>query len=397
MAPIFWDCPFGIRDLNELDALLESTSTEELHDRIDTILQSLSPYELLHIRQHDFMSGAGDFSAAAFLIRDLWENRIIGILRIPNRFRNDAKVRKWLFAYEGLDYLLNKPELANKAAQAAVTDGLSGAQKESLANPRWEHADADRAKASPDVAAIGDKARLMASAQGFADNAEVAFDIFDSSGGSPEKIDSVSGAVDGGRAEAVWVVADPKSAGDKLDLQFEASAKDMRTEKASIKTKFVFDILLQIDVDDPAAKDDVLILLDENNAEVKKLPVKDMKEIAEDMVRIVIEDIDMDKKYTLIRDYGAEDDGRHDPLFVMLTPRELMEFSEAPKEKDADASESGGQADAAPADDSAAGQEEDIDHGWAQGDGDEGFDGASESQESGNDDDNSEGDAGEKQ
>lgn len=335
ISAVFWDCPFIIRDRNEIDTLLENASCEDLLDHIDTVLQSLSPYELLHARQHDFMSGSGDFPGAALFIKDLWESQVIGILRIPQLFKNNAHMRKWLFAYEGLEYLLKKPELENQSKKAAVTDGLAESQKqETLNNPRWEHKDAERAKSSPDVAAVGDSVLLIASAQGFDDGAGVAFDLFDASGGSPEKIETVGGKVEAGRAEASWIVADPKKAGDKLDLQFEASAKDMRTEKAPIKTKFVFDILLQIDVDDPKAKDDVLILLDENNAEVKKLPVKDMKEISEDIVRIVIEDIKMDKKYTLVRDYGAEDDGGHDPLFVQLTPRELMKFSKDPSDKD---------------------------------------------------------------
>jgi hypothetical protein len=379
LSTVFFDCPFTARDRDEIDSLLSLISAEDLMDRIEGVSQLLSPDELLHFRRYDFAKGACDAPGMASFITALWENQVIDVMRITQSFKNDALIRKWLFAYEGLEYLLKKPELENASKKAAVTDALADEQKGNLNNPRWEHKDADRAKASPDVAALGDTVLLMASAPGFADGADVAFDIFDASGGSPEKIETVGGKVDGGRAEAVWIVADPKKAGDKLDLQFEASAKDGSTEKAPIKTKFVFDILLQIDVDDPKAQDDVLILLDENNAEVKKLPVKDMKEVSEDIVRIVIEDLAMEKKYTLIRDYGAEDNGGHDPLFVQLTPRELMDFSEAPKAED-EGSEEGdeetteeGKEDGAGTDDAegaeisdTGNQDDDLDHEWAK-------------------------------
>jgi hypothetical protein len=325
------DCPFVARDIDEIDRLLSTVSPEELLDRIDGTIQLLAPDELMQVHQLYFMNGPHSPGA---LIRALWEYQLIGVIRIPQFFMANASIRKWLFAYEGLAYLLHKPELAKESKKTEVTDALADEQNRALNNPRWEHIDTQRAKDSPDIAAIGDKVRLMASATGFSDGAGVSFDLFDASGGSPEKFDSASGKVDAGRAEAEWTVADPNNAGDKLDLQFEASANDKRTEKAKIPIKFVFEILLQIDVDDPKAQDDVLILLDENNAEVKKLPVKDMKEISEDMVLIVIENIDMDKKYTLIRDYGAEDDGGHDPLFIQLTPKELMKFSKAPDEEE---------------------------------------------------------------
>jgi hypothetical protein len=376
-----FDCPFIARDADEIEQLLDQVSSEELADRLDHTLELCTPDELLLVHQHDAMNCSSALQRTAPLIRELWENRIVGILRIPRLFLANKTMRQWLFAYEGLDYLLKKPELEAQSKAAAVTDGLADAKKGDLNNPRWEHRDADRAKASPDVAAIGDTVLLMASAPGFADGAAVAFDIFDASGGSPEKIETATGSVDGGRAEAKWIVSDPNDAGDKLDLQFEASADDKRTEKASIPTKFIFDILLQIDVDDPKAQDDVLILLDENNAEVKKLPVKDMKEISEDIVRIVIEDIDMDKKYTMIRDYGAEDDGGHDPLFVQLTPRELMKFSGVSKEEaedpDGEEGKDGEEDGGATGDDAAdtsgdsgdGSGEDELDHSWANEDG----------------------------
>jgi hypothetical protein len=94
-----------------------------------------------------------------------------------------------------------------------------------------------------------------------------------------------------------------------------------------VEEPFEFSILLQIDVDEPAAKDDELILLDESGTEVEKIAVKDMVEVSRDMVRLVFKKAQKDKKYSLIRDYGAEDDGGHDPLFIKLTYDELMKYT----------------------------------------------------------------------
>jgi len=378
----FVDCPFIARSFDEVESLVTQVSAEELIDFLDIVLQQFTPNEQVHFRQSDYMNGSCDMSGRVLFIKALWEDNVLSVLRIPRFFRADAVMRKWLYSYEGLVYMLQKPELANKEDKAAATDALADAQgQKKLMNPRWKHVDEDRDKESPEVAAIGDDVTLMASATNFPDNAEVTFDIYDESGDAPEKIDSVQGSVDGGRAEAVWTVADPNDAGDKLDLQFEATAEDLSSGKAGIATKFVFEILLQIDVDDPAAQDDVLILLDENNAEIKKLPVKDMKEVSEDIVRIRLEDIDMDKKYSMIRDYGAEDDGGHDPLFINLTPKELMKYSKVSDdedEEDSEDEEGGGDEDAsgeagsaaegdkegAGGDDSAK-AEDDLDYSWA--------------------------------
>lgn len=89
-----------------------------------------------------------------------------------------------------------------------------------------------------------------------------------------------------------------------------------------------FEILLELDTDDPKARDDELILVDENDDEVLRLKVADMEEEEEDVVRLVFRGIDMDTKYSLIRDYGAEEDGHQDPLFVNMSPREIIEIFE---------------------------------------------------------------------
>jgi hypothetical protein len=41
-----------------------------------------------------------------------------------------------------------------------------------------------------------------------------------------------------------------------------------------------------------------------------------MKEISENVVCLTFPGIDMNKKYSLVRDYGSDEEGGHDPLFV---------------------------------------------------------------------------------
>jgi hypothetical protein len=99
MEPGFNDCPFLTQDIDEIQWLINRTPEAELCDRIDGVLQSLTTEEIEYFRQFDFMSGVCDMPGMTLLVKELYENRVVSIFRIPQLFRNDAAVRKWLLAF----------------------------------------------------------------------------------------------------------------------------------------------------------------------------------------------------------------------------------------------------------------------------------------------------------
>jgi hypothetical protein len=93
------DCPFVVREANEIEWLLGQVAPEELSDHLDAVLQRCAPEELMQIQERFSGCGARGREAAAFLILDLWENHIVGVIRIPQLFHKNARIRKWLFAF----------------------------------------------------------------------------------------------------------------------------------------------------------------------------------------------------------------------------------------------------------------------------------------------------------
>ncbi len=87
-----------------------------------------------------------------------------------------------------------------------------------------------------------------------------------------------------------------------------------------------FAIWLEIDVDHPKAKDDVVILLDASQGEIKRFKISEMKESQPDRVRIVLGDLPSDQKISLIRDLGPDEEGGKEVLFEDLTPKEITEL-----------------------------------------------------------------------
>jgi hypothetical protein len=212
---------------------------------------------------------------------------------------------------------------------AALTDDLEVTSGEiSVTNPRWEHVDEDKKSTTPDIAMVGDEVYLYVDVSGVPEGATVTFDVFDVSSDPPFRIGSASGKNQQGTAQGKWMVDDPSEKGDELKVEFEGIAKSRASERREIPLSMVFVIHLQIDVDDPKAKDDELILVDDSGAEVMKLCVGDMKEVSEDMIRLEFPDLEMDKKYTFYRDYGPDEDGGQDPLFVDLSPNEIRQLFE---------------------------------------------------------------------
>ena len=297
----FIDCPFVAQSFEEIERLIGDVSLSELLFHINDILGALTPSERLRYRQRDYVSEYSDVAGRIRFLKALWEDRVMSVVRIPDSFSTDRKMRKWLFANEGLSYMLKKPELEDND-DAAVTDGMAAQQQaeeqQSLSDPRWEQDDDQREQDSPDAAIVGDVVNLMASASGFDDGAQVTFDIYDTSSGSSQKIDTVSGSVDGGRAQAQWTVADPNDSGDNLALEFEASANGKTSGRAEVLTKPANKLWIRISISPKDAGNDKFILTSSTGDSWVKNATDD--QMANDQsIDLLFDKLDTSLNYTL--------------------------------------------------------------------------------------------------
>jgi hypothetical protein len=326
-------CPFNVLEPREFDMLLDDLPEYDLGRCVEDALIAMSPMERLACDLNQYLHSPNDAAGKAAFLHALWDRGIIAMLRIPTFYASDTAMAKWLLAFQNPAPLFNPFKKQKKQDDAALTDDMAATSTDfTIQNARWEHVDESKRTNTPDKAAFGDEVRLLVDISGVPDGAGMRFDLFDTASDRPTRpIASVNGRVASPTTAAQWTVTDPRKLNDthEVKLEFEGVVRDRQSGRAGIALKMVFTVLLQIDVDDPKAKDDELILYDDQNGEVARVKVGAMTEIAEDMVRLIFENIDMKKKYTLIRDYGPDENGGHDPLFVEMTPEELMEMSNA--------------------------------------------------------------------
>jgi hypothetical protein len=79
----------------------------------------------------------------------------------------------------------------------------------------------------------------MADVTGIPENGPVTFEIFDTSGKTPVKVDSTNGKNVGGVAKGEWVVTDKNDKGEELKLEFQATAKSKTSTRCKIPVVFV--------------------------------------------------------------------------------------------------------------------------------------------------------------
>ncbi len=114
---------------------------------------------------------------------------------------------------------------------------------------------------------------------------------------------------------------DPKL--DKIYFIAKQSSHKLEARSPDLKLIDAWRIWLQIDLDHSKAKDDTLILLDEGGAEVKRLSFSELKETEPNFVELRFEGLDREKKYTLMRDYGPDEEGGKEFLFEEMSPSEI--------------------------------------------------------------------------
>jgi hypothetical protein len=83
-------------------------------------------------------------------------------------------------------------------------------------------------------------------------------------------------------------------------------------------------IWIELDPSDPKASDDVVILLDEFHQEVMRKPLTSCPREGAGVL-VTFEQLNKNDRFTLIRDYGPNEGGGQDSLFINSSPAEMDE------------------------------------------------------------------------
>ncbi|MBD3419876.1 MAG: hypothetical protein GF398_07150 [Chitinivibrionales bacterium] len=229
-------CPFVCQDPWEVEQTLLDTRLPELILETDFFFGDLSPAAKLNYNINSFVTDFDDkASRVAYLLR-LWQDDLLVMARIPYNYEADEKLRRWLYTERmAITHLAQAAEEAN---ESVLTDELiEEEQKIRLFNPRWEHADTQRAKSSPDSTTENDSIYLKAQVEGIPDGASVQFDIFDPAETPRTLVEGIKGTVEDGVAVAEWTVTDPRpddASGNTFKLEFEASARGKKCDACEI-------------------------------------------------------------------------------------------------------------------------------------------------------------------
>ena len=207
----FDSCYFAAESFHEIEWMLKDLQLRDLILRIGGIIPSMSPAEQLQYNLQHYVNDYSDWAGYMAYVQRIWEDRVLIVLRIPMSYIFDNKIKRWLHALEGgveLSHKLKEDELSGKA----VSDGLvDSGNVVSLDNPTWLHLDDAKRKDRSDVAMAGDEILLSAEPTGIAEGGQVAFDVFDVWISPEKKVESLSGKVESGRANAKWVVKKPEA------------------------------------------------------------------------------------------------------------------------------------------------------------------------------------------
>jgi hypothetical protein len=120
----FTNCQFAADSIDEVDQLLSNLQLHDIIYEIDKVISLMSPAEQIHWDMSHFVTEYSDRAGRMKFIRRLWEERIIIILRIPNFYQQDLKVRSWLHALEGGFELSHKITQKGDLSSKAATDTL---------------------------------------------------------------------------------------------------------------------------------------------------------------------------------------------------------------------------------------------------------------------------------
>ncbi len=319
------DCPLQVPRGTVIDSLVSS-------------LQRYSVPEILRITARGGPirnSGGIDASTSpAALVRRLFGQGALVILSAGYGTPQYGMLSAWQ-EKKGAARKKAEEEMAAKAKEAEQEQEKEKPKPE-LINPVWlgkaPRKDSKEPDEAIDSAAMGSPVWCKVDAQSLMPCDSITFSIYKA--GTQDKIETLTGRVESIRGQDGAVVRFPipenitaKTGPDpKIEFYARQFAHKLETKSPILKIgKPDWILHLELDTENPKAQDDELILLDENDGEVMRVKIADMKEAAPNHVALVFTGVDWDKQYSLIRDHGSDEDGGKDPLFILMTPREIME------------------------------------------------------------------------
>lgn len=93
-------CPFVVQSFSEVKELVRDISLLDLIDRIEDILSRFSVEEQHLHNQAAYVAGYDDVEGRIHFLEALWNDNILGVVRVPFAFNRDKKLTQWLFAGE---------------------------------------------------------------------------------------------------------------------------------------------------------------------------------------------------------------------------------------------------------------------------------------------------------
>jgi hypothetical protein len=207
---------------------------------------------------------------------------------------------------------------------------------ERLKDPRWLASEPSGTReTATSSASIDDTVFLRVTTSKFPLGTAITFVIMDAA--TREVVATLGGTVGDGQtqdmAHAEWIVPESIESGpvvpDKHEFLVAAEAHGHRCDGGILKVvPLIWELMMQIDPDDPEALDDELILYDANNVEVERIGTAELSKQGDDWVKAKFKNARRLRKYTLIRDHGPDEGGGVDVLFENMSPNELEALSE---------------------------------------------------------------------
>ncbi len=118
-------CPFVVTSKSEAVELFRHVPLPELTRYVNDILSDMSPSEQSRTMMRHFVDGFADASGRVDFLSALWDNNVLGVIRVPRFFTMDKPMTRWLLAHQALDLQLDHDLKEAPDDQAAVTDAMA--------------------------------------------------------------------------------------------------------------------------------------------------------------------------------------------------------------------------------------------------------------------------------
>lgn len=231
---------------------------------------------------------------------------------------------------------LERAERAISPKEVITPAKMKGLAGERLKDPRWL---AEEPRGTRETlartASIDDQVFVRVTTSKFPKGTSVTFVLMDAA--NRDVVATLIGTVGDGETEemahAAWIIPEALESGpvvpDRTEFLVSAEVHGQRCDGGIVKVvPAIWEILIQIDAEDPEALDDELILYDTQGSEVERVGQSDMAKEGEDWVRVKFKNTRRLRRYTLVRDHGPDEGGGVDVLFENMSPDELEALTE---------------------------------------------------------------------